>query len=185
MARQDSIETILLQLAPPFGIKSHVYCTGPVTTYLNIMNPTPASSPLPPCSLLRRLMAILYDSMLLAALLLLASLLALPLVGDSPSTLTRLFFQLYLLLITFAFYTWFWSHGGQTLGMTAWRIRLQNSRPGPLSLWQLLLRFLVAIPSWLFLGLGFLWSLWEKDKRTWHDLYSMTELVVIPKKKKG
>lgn len=140
---------------------------------------------LPRCGLLRRLMAIVYDAMLLAAILLMASLLALPLLGANPSTLAMLGFRLYLLLIIFAFFTWFWSHGGQTLGMLAWRIRLHNSRPGPITLWQLLLRFLVAIFSWLMLGLGFVWSLVDKGKLTWHDHYSMTELLVLPKKKKS
>ena len=145
---------------------------------------SPQTASLPPCGLVRRLMAIVYDAMLLAATLLIATLLATPLLGENPSGFALLNFRLYLLLIIFGFFAWFWSHGGQTLGMTAWRVRLQNSRPGPVSLWQLMLRFLVAIFSWLALGLGFLWSLVDKNKRTWHDHYSMTELVVLPKKKK-
>jgi uncharacterized RDD family membrane protein YckC len=141
------------------------------------------TSPLPHCGLLRRLAAILYDSMLLAAILFLASLLALPLLGDHPSQAGLFFFRLYLLLILFAFFAWFWTHGGQTLGMRAWRIRLQNRNPGPITLWQVLLRFIIATFSWLLLGLGFLWSLIDREKLTWHDRYSMTELVVVPKKK--
>ncbi len=139
---------------------------------------------LPHCSLGRRLAAILYDSLLLAAILFLASLLVLPLMGDHPSIGALLLFRLYLLLIIFAFFAWFWTHGGQTLGMRAWRIRLQNRNPGPISLWQVMLRFIIATFSWLLLGLGFLWSLIDKEKLTWHDRYSMTELVVAPKEKK-
>jgi uncharacterized RDD family membrane protein YckC len=139
---------------------------------------------LPRCGLLRRLMVILYDSMLLAAILMFATLIALPILGDNPSAPAKLGFQLYLTLVIFGFFAWFWSHGGQTLGMLAWRVRLQNSRPGPLSLWQLLLRFLAAIASWLPLGLGFIWSLFDKDKLTWHDRFSITELVVLPKQQK-
>ena len=137
---------------------------------------------LPRCGLLRRLMAILYDTMLLVAVLLFASLLATPFLGEQPSPLAMVIYRVYLVLVIFFFFAWFWSHGGQTLGMTAWRIRLINSRPGPLSLWQLLLRFLAAIASWLVLGLGFIWSLFDRDGLTWHDRYSMTELVVLPKK---
>ena len=139
---------------------------------------------LPRCGLLRRLMVIFYDSMLLAAILLIAGLIALPVLGDNPGPLAMLNFRLYLVLVIFGFFAWFWSHGGQTLGMLAWRVRLQNARPGPLSLWQLLLRFLAAIASWLPFGLGFIWSLFDKDKLTWHDHFSMTELVVLPKQKK-
>lgn len=139
---------------------------------------------LPRCGLMRRFAAIFYDTMLLAAILFFASLLATPLVGDNPSTGMLLAFRLYLLLIIFAFFAWFWSHGGQTLGMRAWRIKLRNRMPGPISLWQLMLRFIVATSSWLFLGLGFIWSLFDKEQLTWHDRYSMTELVVIPKGQK-
>ncbi len=139
---------------------------------------------LPRCSLLRRLAAILYDTILLAAILFFASLIATPLVGDHPSVAVLLVFRLYLVLIMFAFFAWFWSHGGQTLGMRVWRIRLQNRMPGPVSLWQLMLRFIIATSSWAVFGLGFLWSLFDKEQLTWHDRYSMTELVVTPKGQK-
>ncbi len=142
------------------------------------------NTPLPHCGLMRRLAAILYDSLLLAAILFLAGLPAAPILGEAPSFVAILLFRFYLLLIIFAFFAWFWSHGGQTLGMRAWRIRLQNRNPGPVSLWQLMLRFIVATFSWLAFGLGFLWSLIDKEKLTWHDRYSMTELVVLPKEKK-
>lgn len=141
------------------------------------------NSPLPRCGLARRLAAILYDGLLLGGVLFLASLLVLPLLGDQPSVGALLIFRLYLLLIIFGFFAWFWSHGGQTLGMRAWRIRLQNRNPGPLTLWQVMLRFIVATFSWLLFGLGFLWSLIDKENLTWHDRYSMSELVVVPKKK--
>lgn len=140
-----------------------------------------ANTPLPHCSLWRRLAAIFYDTCLLAAVLLLASLIALPVLGDAPSTPLLLLFRLFLTVIAFAFFAWFWLHGGQTLGMRAWRIRLQNRGGGPITPWQAMLRFLAAIVSWLALGLGFLWSLVDKEKLTWHDRFSMTELVVIPK----
>jgi uncharacterized RDD family membrane protein YckC len=142
------------------------------------------NTPLPRCGLLRRLAAIFYDSMLLAAILFLASLLVIPLMGDNPSSVAMLLFRLYLLLIIFGFFAWFWSHGGQTLGMRAWRVKLQNRNPGPVSLWQLMLRFIIATFSWLLFGLGFLWSLIDPEQLTWHDRYSMTELVVTPKGQK-
>ncbi|RFQ09807.1 hypothetical protein D0N87_30040, partial [Pseudomonas sp. ATCC 13867] len=31
------------------------------------------------------------------------------------------------------------------------------------------------------LGLGFLWMLWDKNKRTWHDRYSESVVIQIPK----
>jgi len=162
--------------------RQHGYNGAPLPTIHYRM--TQETTHLPRCGLGRRLAAILYDGLLLAAILFMASLLALPLLGDQPSPGALLLFRLYLLLIIFAFFAWFWSHGGQTLGMRAWRIRLQNRNPGPVSLWQLMLRFIVATFSWLLLGLGFLWSLIDRESLAWHDRYSMTELVVLPKEKK-
>lgn len=139
---------------------------------------------LPHCGLLRRLAAILYDTLLLLAVLFVASALWLiPTGGEAPKGDDPLR-TIYLILVSFGFFAWFWSHGGQTLGMRAWRIRLRNRNPGQVSLWQLMLRFIIAIISWLAFGLGFLWSLIDKEKLTWHDRYSMTELVVIPKAEK-
>jgi uncharacterized RDD family membrane protein YckC len=137
---------------------------------------------LPHCGLLRRLAAILYDSLLLLALLFIVSAIHLALSGGGEASgRPELLRSILFLLVSFGFFAWFWLHGGQTLGMRAWRIRLQSRGGGPITLWQALLRFLVAILSWLALGLGFLWSLWDREKLTWHDRYSMSELVVLPK----
>jgi uncharacterized RDD family membrane protein YckC len=43
------------------------------------------------------------------------------------------------------------------------------------------LRFVVAMASWLLLGLGFLWVLWDKESRSWHDIYSDSRTVQLPK----
>ncbi len=144
---------------------------------------TEQKAPLPHCGLLRRLAAILYDSLLLVALLFITSAIHLAIsgAGEDASTAPDLIRSIFVVLSAFGFFAWFWLHGGQTLGMRAWRIRLQSRGGGPITPWQALLRFLVAIVSWLAFGLGFLWSLFDKEKLTWHDRYSMSELVVIPK----
>lgn len=87
-----------------------------------------------------------------------------------------------LLFVLFGFFAKFWTWSGQTLGMQVWCIRVQNVDGSSISLWQALLRFVVSIASWLCLGLGFYWSLFDKQKRSWHDMYSNTQLVQIPKK---
>ncbi|VAW78142.1 FIG023103: Predicted transmembrane protein, partial [hydrothermal vent metagenome] len=53
--------------------------------------------------------------------------------------------------------------------------------PGPITLWQALLRFMVAIPSTLLLGLGYFWMLIDRDRLTWHDRYSETRIVQLDK----
>lgn len=96
------------------------------------------------------------------------------LVGD-PVLSSLLFISL------FAFFAKFWTHKGQTLGMQVWGIRVQNADGSAISLVQALLRFVISIASWLCVGLGFLWMLWDKDKRTWQDRYSESVVVQIPK----
>ncbi len=138
---------------------------------------------LPNAPLLRRFAAILYDGLLLLALLFIASAVVLPLTGGEAVHAGNPLFTSYLFVVAFAFYAWFWTHGGQTLGMRAWRIRVVRYDGGPISLWQALLRYLVAYVSWGALGAGFWWSLIDREKLTWHDRYSQTKLLVLPKER--
>jgi uncharacterized RDD family membrane protein YckC len=81
------------------------------------------------------------------------------------------------------FYAWFWTHGGQTLGMKTWRVRVETLDGKAISYQQTLIRATVAILSAGLLGLGFLWSLFDKEKRTWHDMVSKSRLVAVIKTK--
>ena len=147
-----------------------------------------------PCAgLPRRLAAIFYDALLcLALLIVVAFIYKLVLMGfygeaqlkqmsdagalDGDPLLSTL-----LLLSLFGFFAKFWTHSGQTLGMQVWGLRMQNRDGSAITLWQALLRFLVAIGSWLFAGLGFLWIIWDKQNRSWHDIYSDSCIVQLPK----
>ena len=137
---------------------------------------------LPRCGLLRRLAAILYDTLLLAAVLVVATIPSLFLIDPKAPTQEHPILTIWLFLVSFFFFAWFWIHGGQTLGMRAWRIKIQTRDGQRISWWQAMLRFLVAMASWGALGLGFLWSLVDKEKMTWHDRYSETVLVLLPRK---
>jgi uncharacterized RDD family membrane protein YckC len=149
-----------------------------------------------PAGLGRRLAAIFYDALLCVALLMVTTfiykLVWMAFVGEarlrqmseSGSLDGDPLLSTLLLFAVFAFFAKFWTHAGQTLGMQVWGIRVQNADGTGISLWQALLRFVVAIASWLCVGLGFLWSLFDKQKRSWHDMYSETQLVRIPKQKK-
>lgn len=106
-----------------------------------------------PVQLPRRLAAIVYDSLLLTAVLLVATGLALGLAvailgSESVKHHSPLpgnpFFSTYLLLVCFFFYGGFWIHGGQTLGMRAWRLRVQRLDGRGIGWWQVLLRFLIG-----------------------------------------
>ena len=150
----------------------------------------------PAVGLGRRLAAMFYDFLLCTALLIVTTfiykLIMMSFIGEAkmralseagaldgdPLLSTILFFVL------FGFFAKFWTHSGQTLGMQVWGIRVQNADGTAISLWQALLRFIVSIGSWLCLGLVFIWSGFDKQNRTWHYMYSNTQLVRIPKPKK-
>lgn len=139
-----------------------------------------------PASLMKRLAAMVYDLFLLAALLFIAEILIVALNrGPIPTdnNLAMFLHQFYLLLVCYGFFGWFWTHSGQTLGMRTWRLRVVNMDGTAINWQQAGIRFLVAIVSWLVLGLGFIWALFDKDKRTWHDMASNTKLVQLPKNK--
>ncbi len=136
---------------------------------------------LPRCGLLRRLAAIFYDTLLLAAVLVVATIPSAFLIDPKAPPTQHPVLTIWLFLVSFFFFAWFWIHGGQTLGMRAWRIRVQTRDGGVISWWQALLRFLVAIASWGLVGLGFLWCLVDKEKMTWHDRYSESVLVLLPR----
>jgi len=115
------------------------------------MNSEPSAAP-PPAPLTRRLLAMLYDSLLLIAVLFLAmALLLLILRGHSPGNPWS---SLYLLLVSFGFFGGFWTHGGQTLGMRAWKIRLVGTDGRPLGWRQAALRFVTGLPAWIVLLIG-------------------------------
>lgn len=137
---------------------------------------------LSPPGLLRRLAAILYDWLLLIGTMIVGSLPMVWLLGGAPRTLgAQIAFRLFLAAIAFGFFSWFWTHGGQTLGMRAWRLRLVSSSGGPVSWRQAFLRFAGAILSLACLGLGYLWVMHDKERRAWHDRLSDTRLELLPK----
>ena len=135
---------------------------------------TPHISPsqIPGAPLLRRLMAIVYDLLLLLAVLFVTTALAIVMnhgeaINDHPYYIFFVFFQL---LISFIYYGWFWTHGGQTLGMKTWKMKLTTRSGGQLNWQQALVYFVAAMISWSALGLGYLWALFNHSRATWHDL---------------
>ncbi len=128
--------------------------------------------------LLRLLAVIVYDFLLLIALLFLATAILLPFNGGEAFTSHQVFYSLYLLAVSFCFYGWFWTHGGQTLGLRAWKMKVLNDKHTLISWRQAFIRFTAALFSWIFLGLGFLWVLFDKKQRSWHDMASKTGLFL-------
>ncbi|MCH9694925.1 MAG: RDD family protein [Gammaproteobacteria bacterium] len=134
------------------------------------------------CSLLRRTAAMLYDALLILALLFLSTLPFIALRGGEPVERgDNLIYQLVLAVVVFAFFVGFWTRSGRTLGMQSWRLQLETEDGERASPGAATIRFFGALLSWLPLGLGFFWSLWDKDKLAWHDRLSGTRIRYYPK----
>jgi len=134
-----------------------------------------------PCSLPRRLAAMIYDALAVLALLLLATALAM-LAGFREVTAGRdPLFTAWLVLTWFAYLAVMWRVGGMTVGMRAWRVVIERDDGGRPGWGACALRFAVALVSAAAGGLGFAWALFRRDRRTWHDLASGTRLWRLPK----
>jgi uncharacterized RDD family membrane protein YckC len=152
----------------------------------NNSNPDHWASP----SLWRRLAAIVYDSALVAAVMLMAmALVVVPLdiifgseSFDAATLRSNPLYLTYLFCVMVGFHILFWTRGGQTLGMRAWRLKVLRNDGQPLQLKDALLRYFAAILSWALLGLGFIWILLDKEGLAWHDRISNTRLVILEKK---
>jgi len=133
-------------------------------------------------SLLRRLGAMLYDALLVLALLFLVTIPFIAARGGEPVGPGNRPYQFTLLVAMYAFFVVFWCRSGSTLGMLAWGLRVETPdgrKPGP---GRASLRFFAAILSWLPLGLGYLWQLWDPESLAWHDRLSGTRLRHYPRR---
>ncbi len=136
--------------------------------------------------LFRRLLAIFYDTFLLTAILLVVAAIAMTINHGEPIEVSDSFrpaYVIFMLSICYLYFAWFWIHGGQTLGMKTWRIQLQSMNSNKITWKTGAIRFVSAIFSWGIFGLGFLWSLFDKKNRCWHDLISKTVLLDLRNKK--
>jgi uncharacterized RDD family membrane protein YckC len=132
--------------------------------------------------LLRRLAAILYDCLLVAALLFLATVPFIAIRGGEPVEIgENTVYRVVLALVVFLFFTGYWAWRGRTLGMQSWGLQLETMDGTRPTFARASARFFAAILSWAPLGLGFLWQLWDKDKLAWHDRISGTRLRHYPK----
>jgi uncharacterized RDD family membrane protein YckC len=65
--------------------------------------------------------------------------------------------------------------------MQVWGVRVQNADGSRISCGAVALCGVDRVVA--VRGAGFIWSLFDKQKRSWHDIYSDTQLVRVPKKK--
>jgi len=129
-----------------------------------------------------RIAAMIYESLLVTAVVFVVALPFLYVVGTAESGWARHVFQLYLLGILFAYFSAFWLRSGQTLAMKTWRIRLVDRSGGRITFRQALLRFFLALFGLVLGGIGFWWALVDRDRQFLHDRIAGTRLVRVPRK---
>ena len=123
----------------------------------------------PRASFLRRLGAILIDSILLGIVY-----------GILVAVLKGTGYAL-AILVQIAYFTYFEGGlTGQTIGKRALGIRVYDfgGSGGPIGYGRGFIRWLGRIVSSIPCALGYLWMLWDKEKQTWHDKLATT--VVVP-----
>ncbi|WBA19212.1 RDD family protein [Salinivibrio kushneri] len=148
----------------------------------------------PTAGFFRRLAAWLYDLLVVAALLMLAggammAVLALAQVlgmsiapyQDISDFLTHHpivnpLYTAYLACVIGGFYGYFWCKAGQTLGMRAWRLKLQNTDGSNIRPTQAVIRLATAC-----FGLGNLVVIFDINNRAFQDHFAECDMIVLPK----
>lgn len=145
----------------------------------------------PRAGFFKRIAAIVYDFLVVVTLAMLVTAINLMLVhlltsyellalnGMEPSQYlnAQWWFQLELVMAIWLFYAWFWYDGGQTIGMRAWRLKVESDSEDPLTLKRTMLRALYAL-----FGLGNLWVFFTwNNKQALQDKLTKTRVVVLSK----
>ena len=119
-----------------------------------------ATSPTP--NVLRRLACFVYEGVLLFAVLMIAGYLISSLTQQRHALAGRAALQGFLFLVLGIYFVWFWSHGGQTLAMKTWRIRLIGPDGLGVSQTRALARYVL---SWLWFAPS-LFIAWLSETRS-------------------
>lgn len=164
--------------------------------------PTPAAQGAP--TVKRRVIALVYESFLLAAVEMLAVLVYILLTGNRQEPVFQYGLRLFLFLVTGAYFVWCWIDSGHTLAMKTWRIKVVKPGAARLPLRSAIIRYLAAwgwvAPALLVcavfglhaksqvaiaLAVGLVaWALTaflDKDRQFLHDRLAGTRLISLPK----
>ena len=136
----------------------------------------------PAASFPARIAAMIYESLLVTAVVFVASLVSVLSVVDLHVPWQMFLFRIYLLGVLFGYFSAFWMRSGQTLAMKTWRIRLVNQDGSLLTLKQAALRFLLALLGLLLGGAGFWWALFDRDRQFLHDRIVGSRLIRVQRK---
>jgi len=127
---------------------------------------------LKPAAFRYRLLSIIYDTLILLGIWILTIVLLVTLIQDY---VVGAWVQSLLFIESFVFFTYFWIARGQTAGMVAWRLQIQCEVR--FTLRHAFLRFIGGMLGLACVGLGFLWIYIDKDRRSWSDIFSNSQIV--------
>lgn len=85
--------------------------------------------------------------------------------------------QIHFFVVLLVYFVWFWLHGGQTLAMKTWKLRIVNADGAALRPLQAVLRYMAAWPSILLFGIGILWAFFDRERQFLHDRIAGTRVV--------
>ncbi len=124
----------------------------------------------------RRSAAFLYDCLLLIALFFIITSIAIAF--NHGNAIQNFAYYLFLFIVAFLFFDWFWRHGGQTLGMRAWRIKVESLDSQTITLKQSVSRYLTGF---LLFGFTLLYMPFSAQRTALHDKLSKTRIVTVYK----
>jgi uncharacterized RDD family membrane protein YckC len=130
----------------------------------------------------RRLAALLYDAVLLAALLMIFTAGALFFTHGAAVVPANAGAWVYvyragLVAVIAGYYLLNWLRSGQTLGMRAWRLRAVSDAGKPLAFKAAALRLIYGLLAWTPGALGVLWLYVDTEHLALHDRLSRTRIV--------
>ena len=130
----------------------------------------------------KRLLALIYDGLVVGALILISGLVASVIVqGEAPAWLT----QMLIVLFVGGYFWWSWSHGGKTAGMRAWCLRLVGLEgetiTNDVAFKRLVWCVMTLAPTGITLFTGWLSPIGQ----TVYDRLSNTRVVAEPKPEKS
>jgi uncharacterized RDD family membrane protein YckC len=126
--------------------------------------------------------ALVYDLLLLAALLMIYTGVALFFTHGAavvPATAGAWVYayRAGLIGVIGGYYLINWLRSGQTLGMRAWRLRVVSDAGRPLALKAAVLRAVFGALAWMPAALGVLWLYVDADHLALHDRWSKTRVI--------
>jgi uncharacterized RDD family membrane protein YckC len=127
----------------------------------------------------RRLVSMLYESVLLVGVAFFAALPFLALTGNELQGWLRHAFQAYMFLVTGLYFIVSWRRRGQTLAMKTWKLRLVGADGSRVTVRQAILRYLLAWPCLALAGIGVLYALADRERQFLHDRLAGTKIVRV------